>query len=164
MKSLFCFLLVTVLNAHNVEKTALGGHKLTMQEAERILGESCQLKESTSSLANGGHQYKSTYVAKSSDEQSGKLVALYFMFESYGSEADARKTFDTFKTSNQDHAGFDRLTNIGDEAFGHGDAKNFYLIITRKGNELVRFKVNKITSKTSLVDLKKIADDLLARV
>ncbi|GAB3219749.1 hypothetical protein [Spirosoma arcticum] len=164
MKTFICILFVTFLNAHNIEKTTLGGHKLTIQEAERILGESCQLKESVSSLENGGHKYKSTYTANSTDEKIYKRVALNFIFESYGAEIDAKKTFETFKESNQSYAGFEILANLGDEAFFHSDNKNFYLVIARKGNEMIRLKVNKITAKTSLTELKKIASDVIARV
>ena len=164
MKTLICILFVMSLNTHNIEKIALGGHKLTIQEAERILGESCQLKESVSSLENGGQKYKSTYVANSTDEKIDKRVALNFMFESYGAEIDAKKTFETFKESNQSYTGFEILANLGDEAFFHTDNKNFYLVIARKGNEMIRLKVNKITAKTSLTELKKIASDVIARV
>ena len=164
MKSLICILFITFLNTHNVEKTALGGHKLTIQEAERILGESCQLKESESSLKNGGHTYKSTYIANSSDEKSNNVVALHFIFESYGSEIDAKKTFDGFKVSNQASDGFELIGDLGNEAFFHTDKKNFYLIIARKGNEMIRLKVNKITAKTSLAELKTIANEVMARV
>ena len=164
MKTLICILFVTFLNARTSEKTTFGGHKLTIQEAERILGESCQLKESISSLENGGHKYKSTFVANPTDEKIDRKVALNFIFESYKAEIDAKKTFATFKESNQSYAGFELLANLGDEAFFHSDNNNFYLIIARKGNEMIRLKVNKITTKTSLTELKKIASDVMARV
>lgn len=164
MKTIICILVVMFLSAYTSEKATFGGHTLTRQEAERILGESCQLKESVSSSENGGHKYKSTYVANSTDDKLDKRVALDYMFDSYKTELDAKKTFNTFKESNQAYAGFDLLTNLGDEAFFHSDNKNFYLIIARKGNEMIRLKVNKITPKTSLPELKKIAGDVLARV
>lgn len=164
MKSLICILFVTFLNTNNVRKTGFGGHKLTVQQAERILGEPCQLKEDKNSLENGGHTYKSTYVARSSDEKSNKIVALNFIFESYGNEADAKKTFDTFKVSNQTSDGFELMNNPGYDAFVHSDRKNFYLLIARKGNEMIRIKVNKITAKTSIAELKKIANDVISRV
>lgn len=164
MKTFICILFVTFLNVYSIEKTTLGGHKLTRQEAERILGEPCQLKEGVSSSENGGHKYKSTYVANSTDVKLNKPVALNFIFESYSAEIDAKKTFETFKESNQSYAGFELLAGLGDEAFFHSDNKNFYLVIARKGNEMIRLKVNKITAKTSLTELKKIAGDVIARV
>jgi hypothetical protein len=164
MKILLLPLFLIFFNIKSIEKNTLGGHKLTTQEAERILGESCQLKESSNSLENGGHKYKSTYLANSSDEKLNKIIALNFMFESYGDEKDAQKMFETFKLSNEKLERFEIINNIGDEGFFHTDNKNFYLIIVRKGNELVRFKVNKITTKTSLIELKKVANDLVGRI
>lgn len=164
MKSLICILFVAFLNTHNVGKSGLGGHLLTIQEAERILGEACQLKESASSHENGGHKYKSTYIANSANENSNNRVALYFIIESYRNETDAKKTFETFRVSNQASDGFELVNDLGNEAFFHSDKQNFYLLIARKGNEMIRLKVNKITAKTSLVELKKIATDVIARV
>jgi hypothetical protein len=143
---------------------APGGHRLTQQEAERILGEACQLKESSTSAQGGGHQFKSTYLAQSSDEQAGKIVALYYGFDSYASEAEAKKLFDTFKTSNQQRLGFETLTHLGDEAFFHTDNQHFGLVIARKGNEIIRIKINLITPKTSFEALKQVAAEVVRRV
>lgn len=164
MKNITFILLLTFFNLKYVERIAFGGHKLTIEEATRILGESCQLKESNSTAKNGGHQYKSTYWTHSSDEKLDKIVALYFIFESYINEAEAKTTFDTFRQSNQSNEGFEMMPNLGDEAFFQTDKHNFCLIIARKGNEIVRFKVNKMTSKTSLTELKQIANDLVLRI
>ncbi len=164
MKVLCIFLFATLLNTLGIEKKIVGGHKLTMHEAERILGESCQLKESTTSTKAGGHKYKSTYLANSSDEKSDRIIALYYSFESFTDEAAAKEKFNTFKVSNQTYEGFEMLNDLGDESFFQSDSKNFCLLIVRKGNEMILFKVNKMTSKTSLENLKKIALDVVQRV
>jgi hypothetical protein len=163
MKSLIYIAIVIFFSFTNNKKLTLGGHKLTLQEAERILGERCQLNHDESSATNGNHQYKSVYWANSSNESSTK-VALYFAFESFGNENDAQKVFEGLKTSNQNHAGFEILQNLGNEAFFHSYSQNFYLIITRKNNEIIRLKVNKITPKTSITELKKVASEVIARV
>jgi hypothetical protein len=162
MKSLITILLVNLFCTFPVEK--MGGHKLTQQEAEQILGASCQLKDSQTLPEHGGHTYKSTYQTDADNALSGKVSTLYFMFESYGQEAEAAQTFRKFRESNQTHAGFELMPNLGDEAFFHTDKENFCLIIARKGNEMIRLKVNKVTDKTSLPELKKVAGDLLARI
>ena len=46
--------------------------------------------------------------------------------------------------------GIKTLKNMGDEAYFHTDNQNFYFIMARKGNRMIRMKVNKVTSKTSL--------------
>jgi hypothetical protein len=164
MKNIILISLLFSFNLKYVERIVFGGHKLTIEEATRILGEPCQLKESQSTAKNGGHQYKSTYLAHSSGETPDKIVALYFVFESYANEVEAKTTFDTFKPSNQNNEGFEMMSNLGNDAFFQTDKHNFCLIIVCKGNEIVRFKVNKMTSKTSLTELKQIANDLVSRV
>lgn len=158
MKSLFLVLLFPLLNFSKTERNVFGGHKLTIQEAEKILGETCELKESGNEAKNGGHKYKSTHIGNSSANH-----ALYFIFESFESELSADKTFDEFKVSNQSFQGFETIENIGNEAFFHTDKENFGLIIARKGNEIIRLKVNKLNNKTSISELKKVAADIIAR-
>lgn len=164
MKTLTILLLATFLNTHGIEKIIFGGHKLTMQEAERILGESCQLKESNNATTNGGHKYKSTHIANSSDEKSDKRIALYFSFESYKGEHEAKEIFSRFTESNKTLVGFEMLNDLGDESFFHTDSENFCLIVVRKQNEMIVLKVNKISPNTSLFELKKIAKDIIQRV
>ena len=158
MKTLILVLLFPFLNFSKTERNAFGGHKLTLQEAERILGETCELKESGNESKNGVHKYKSTHIGQSSANH-----ALYFIFESYENELSAKKTFEDFRLSNQSLRGFETIENIGNEAFFHTDKENFGLIIARKGNEIIRLKVNKLNGKTSISELKKVAADIIAR-
>lgn len=158
MKNLILLILLPFMHFPKTENAAFGGHKLTIQEAERILGETCELKESGNETKNGGHKYKSTHIGNSSANH-----ALYFIFESYESELSADKTFDDFKESNQSFQGFENIENIGNEAFFHTDKENFGLIIAREGNEIIRLKVNKLNTKTSISELKKVAADIIAR-
>jgi hypothetical protein len=54
MKSLLLILLATTLHTINLDSHLLGGYKLTLPEAERILGEPCHLKQSMDTVSNGG--------------------------------------------------------------------------------------------------------------
>jgi hypothetical protein len=76
MKSLILLILLPFMHFSKTKDIAFGGHKLTLQEAERILGETCDLKESGNESKNGGHKYKSTHIGQSSANH-----ALYFIFE-----------------------------------------------------------------------------------
>lgn len=158
MKSLILLILLPFMHFSKTKDIAFGGHKLTLQEAERILGETCELKESGNESKNGGHKYKSTHIGQSSANH-----ALYFIFESYENELSAKKIFEDFRLSNQSLQGFETIENIGNEAFFHTDKENFGLIIARKGNEIIRLKVNKLNGKTSISELKKVAADIIAR-
>jgi hypothetical protein len=137
----------------------LGGHDLTLAEASGILGEPCIQLEKTSTAENGGHQFRTSFVAESSDK-----VLLSYMFESYRDADTANDKYDEFYNENASMLGFNKLTDLGDEAFYHSDDKNFSLIIVRKDNEMIRIKVNKITTKYSQKALKKTIVDLLQRI
>ena len=158
MKCLILLILLPFMHFSNTKNIAFGGQKLTLKEAERILGETCEVKESGNASKNGGHKYKSTHIGQSSANH-----ALYFIFESYENELSAKKTFEDFRLSNQSLRGFETIENIGNEAFFHTDKENFGLIIARKGNEIIRLKVNKLNGKTSISELKKVAADIIAR-
>jgi hypothetical protein len=136
-----------------------GGHKLTIGEAERIMGESCALKEDTVSQTDGGHKSRMKFVAKVSEKN-----ALYYSFESFKDDESAKKLYNTWKESNQVHQGFEILENMGDDGFFQSDNANFYTLITRKGNEILVLKVNKISPKTSIREMKKVTGELLKRI
>jgi hypothetical protein len=160
MKTLVSILLFNCFNFLSL----FGGHKITVEEATLILGESCYQTETESTNKSFGHQFKSTFTANSSSEKKSKTVALYYMFESYKDETSAKNAFAIFRESNEDSKGFELLNNLGDEAFFHTDNENFCLTIARKNNELIRLKVNKLTKKTSTSELKKVAENLLSRI
>jgi hypothetical protein len=163
MKTIIFFLLSLTLCSGNVNRPLKGEFKLTLAEAERILGESCKLGEVKDSVFGENYQYKSTYIANAGGEKS-KPITLYYMFEVYKEEAETKEIFDGFRVGNQNHKGFGLRKNLGDEAFFHSDGKNFDLLVVRKGNKMIRFKVNKISSKTSQEELNKIALDIIKRV
>ena len=163
MKSLILILLVITFKTIYIESKPKTIPELTLEEAELILGESCYLKESTQTSSNGIQKFKSTFLTNSSIGSS-KVIALDYMFESYSDEIDAKKMFESFKLSNETFEGFELMTNLGDEAFFHTDKQNFNLVIARKKNKMMRIKINKITKKTSLAELKKISSEIVTRI
>ena len=74
---------------------------------------------------------------------------------------DLKKTYELkladILKQNENMPGLKKLNKIGDQAFLHTDNKNFLIIISRKGNKIVRLKVNKLTSMTSLNELQNIS-------
>jgi hypothetical protein len=86
------------------------------------------------------------------------------MFDSYENEAEAIKLYSEFQKSNQHQSGYETLNGVGEEAFFHSDGKNFCLIIVRKKNEMIRLKVNKFSEKTSVAELKAVANDIINRI
>ncbi|MDI9879085.1 hypothetical protein [Flectobacillus longus] len=156
-------ILYGLISIFSLVAPVVGGYKITQQEATRILGESCELTESTSASKNGGHEYKCKFLTKSSTVDSPQR-ALYFMFESYANDAEAIKMFSEFQKSNQHQSGYEILSSVGEEAFFHSDGKNFCLVIVRKKNEMIRLKVNKFSEKTSITELKAVANDIISRI
>jgi len=65
MKIILISLLSLIYSFHGAN---WGGHKLTLQEAERIMGESCTLKEDKVSQKEEGHKNMMTYLANTSDK------------------------------------------------------------------------------------------------
>ena len=134
-------------------------------DAEKILGESATLASTSSEIRDLVPRTGCTWTANQPDVAKNVTGHLYFLSETYATEADAHKVFQSFYTQNMNNAGIEKMKDASDEGFMHTDGQNFQLVIIRKGNKLIRLKVNKITSHTaplsSLQSLgKKIASGL----
>ncbi|HEY9840276.1 MAG: hypothetical protein ACAI44_18275 [Candidatus Sericytochromatia bacterium] len=122
---------------------------LTLAQAESILGEKARLSESAAYLQNAVRTYASTYQANSPDRASGKTGALYFMLEEYPDVAAATVGYAGIWDGNKAHEGIQQLADLGDQAYFHSDGSHFLFVLARKGRQMIRLKVNKITSQTS---------------
>ncbi len=162
MKSLLIILLAITFQTGKIDSKLKGSHELTAQEAQRILGEPCHLQTTEDTLLKGVQTHKSTFLANSAS--SPKKITLYYMFESYRDNDGAKKIFESYWESNGKSQGFELMSNLGDQAFFHNDGHNFNLLIVRKGNKMVRFKINKTTPKTSTDELKLIANEVVGRI
>lgn len=162
MKTILCLLLFVSCHLNQDNAIIKAGndkqaYALTLQEAQSILGEPCHIKESSDSTKEGVHEYKSSYEANAIDVATNKVGMLYYMYEDYKSEAAAKKTYNDIMVSNQKSQGFEIMAQFGDGAYFHSDNRNFHFILARKGNKMIRLKVNKVTSKTSVEGLKSVA-------
>jgi len=135
---------------------------LTLQDAEKILGEPAHLTDSINSVEDGVSTYKLGYIANNIDMTTGKTGAIYFLLEQFENVNDAQKKYKSIKTANEDHEGVKVLRNLGDEAYFHSDGENFYFVIVRYKEKMFNMKVNKITSKTSLNEFNSVAENLTA--
>lgn len=174
MKTLVC-LLVLVFGYLNQDHQILDvanastninspSYALTLQEAQSILGEPAHIKESSDSVKIDLREYKSVFESNALDAATNKTGMLYYMYEDYKSEAAAKKTYKDIKESNQKSQGSEIMTQFGDEAYFHSDHRNFHFILARKANKMIRLKVNKVTSKTSVAALKRVAREVLGRI
>jgi hypothetical protein len=124
---------------------------LAKSDVEKILGSPAQQTESQTFNNKGVIQHKCTWKATKEDLNSN----LYYIGEQYDNAEAAHKVFTDIVTSNTG-SGQSR-PDIGDEAWLHSDGTNFIIIIVRKGDKMIRMKVNKLTKETSIDEMKRIA-------
>jgi len=132
----------------------------THQQAVRILGEPAHMKDSSSQNSGGISRQSCSFFAITMDSISGKTGAIYFMIEEYNDIARAKDTYESIRKSNEGHEGIKTLNGLGDEAYFHSDNSNFYFILVRKREKVIRMKVNKITSHTSLDAFHSVAREI----
>ena len=82
---------------------------------------------------------------------------LYVLSAKYTGGAAAHQAYAAIVSANAGMPGQEKLNGIGDEAFFHTDSQHFELLIFRKNDRMVTLKVNRITAKTSVTELRKLA-------
>ncbi|MBN8719236.1 MAG: hypothetical protein J0H85_07315 [Sediminibacterium magnilacihabitans] len=135
----------------------------TKTEADKIMGQSTHLADSSSKFKGLSASYLCAYLTDVKDAPTGKTGAIYFLFEQYQQISDAKKKYADIMLANKPH-GIENINNLGDEAYFHTDKVHFYFIMVRKGKNVFNIKVNKITSSTSLKELNKIANRITALI
>lgn len=140
-----------------------GDSLFTLSDAEKILGEKAYITDRSMTPGEGVAVFKSTYTAKSTDKKSGKTGNVYFMVEQFAQDSSAKKVYTDIKIANENH-GIKVLGDLGDEAYFHSDNENFYFILIRKRTALIRLKVNRITSTTSLDQFNSVARNVSDKI
>ncbi|HSZ86981.1 MAG TPA: hypothetical protein VK787_13190 [Puia sp.] len=158
MKKTFFILIAVVFVSLSYSQSKKNNICIAQTDAEKILGQPAQLTQNSSEVKNGIDQQKCTYTANAKEN---KISNLYFMFEKYNNAKSAHKAYQNILSQNANMQELKRIENIGDEAFIHTDDANFLMIICRKENKMLRLKVNKLTSTTSIDEMKKTAMKLL---
>jgi hypothetical protein len=121
-------------------------------DAEKILGYPASQTESITVNENNVVQHKCSWKATQDDLNSN----LYYIDEHHDNAESAHKVFDDIVVSNRNNPGHSR-PDIGDEAWLHSDGTNFCLLMVRKGNKIIRMKVNRLTKETSVEEMKRVA-------
>jgi len=135
---------------------------LEKADAEKILGQPARITENTTEKTDSSAKYRCTYTADRTEASSGKLGHVYYMFETYRSENVSKKVYTQIFSQNASMPHLDTIKNLGDEALRHTDNENFDMIIVRKGNKIVRIKVNRLTKMTSAFELLVVAEKITA--
>lgn len=135
----------------------------TKTDADKIMGQSTHLSDSSSKIERLSASFLCAYLTDSKDSSTGKIGAIYFLFEQYQQVSDAKKKYTDIMLANKPH-GIKNLSNLGDEAYFHTDGAHFYFIMVRKGKHVFNIKVNKITSTTSLKEFNRVARRITALI
>jgi hypothetical protein len=134
----------------------------TLTEAEKIMGESAQFTDSSTSLDNGNNVYSCSYTAIKEDKPGRKGVVYFLLLEYPDSDVASREYNSVLKANEKN--GIEILQGLGDEAYFHTDNENFYFIQVRKGKKVFRIKVNKLTSKTSKENFDLVAKQITEKL
>ena len=132
----------------------------TKSDAEKILGEPAHLTDSSFSVSRDTTEFRCTYTANAADLKTGKTGNIYFLSEHYTSISIAKTVYSFIKKGNENHEGVKVIHDLGDEAYFHSDGENFYFILVRKGQKMIRMKVNKTTSTTSESEFNRVAREI----
>ncbi len=139
-------------------------YPLSLAEARKVMGEDVRITEDKDSVASGYFRHKYTFSTLRVLNATGQPSNLFYVYEQYANIKEAEKVCEDVRMTNQGLSGFEKVKGLGDEALYHTDARNFRIIIARKGNKIIRMKVNKITEKTSHESLRSVAAEVIGRI
>ncbi|AHF17265.1 hypothetical protein [Niabella soli] len=135
----------------------------TKADADKIMGQSTHLTDSSSKVKGLSSSYLCSYKTDVTEPGTGKTGAVYFLFEQYQQISGAKKRYADVMLANKPH-GIEDISDLGDEAYFHTDGTGFYFIMVRKGKNVFNIKVNKIIKTTSLSEFKKTARKIAAAI
>ena len=138
-----------------VDSTAIASKLITLPLAEKIMGEPAKLTCNEFVKKTDTLEYKCDYTALSQDQTTSKTGKLYFMYEVYASVAAAANAYTFFYKANSASEGIEIVPGLGDEAYYHSDGENFYFFLVRKNKKMIRLKLNKVTSHSSVKEFKE---------
>lgn len=157
----FVFTVACSTHPHTFARDLKPCQFFTLPDAEKIIGKAKQTGELTETK-DTGNILRCTYTAI--EKINGHDTNLFLVVELAKNETAAKLIYTSLKKANEDLPGLEDISDLGDEAYFHTDGENFYFILVRKGDKLVRMKLNKITKKTSPVDLKAAAKFVIEKL
>jgi len=140
------------------DSNAIATKLLTLPYAEKIMGEPAQLTGNTFLKKIDTLEYKCDYTAIAEDKITRKTGKLYFMYEVYASVDAAKNAYTAIYEANRHNQGAEVVSGLGDQAYYHSDGKNFYFCLVRKGENMFRMKVNKVTIHSSEKGFKEVTN------
>ena len=133
-------------------------------QAERILGKKGRLEKVTAYLDGETRTYQASFRDDQLDPVTGRAGVLGYKYEEYESAETARAFLDsTLKANRLDPKDGIRMEGGAElHYFTGGDATRMFMIL--KENRLIGIKVNPLTSRYSLVELRMVATELAKKL
>lgn len=136
---------------------------LGVAEAERILGNDSRVESAAAYLAEGTRTYQSAFRDDRLDPSTGKTGILYYMYEEYPDAEAARSyLYSTLKANRIRPEDGDHRGPVELHYLAGGEVVRMVMILHE--GRLLRLKVNQVTSRYSLVEFKKVAEELASRL
>lgn len=148
MKTIACILLLITCFYGGIPQ-------ISVPDAEKILGQRVRLTKNAKESTGAITKMRMTFTGIT--DTTGHL---YTLSAKYAGAAEARKAYAAIMAGNAGMPGEEKLTGLGNEAFFHTDKQHFDLLIFRKNDQLVTLKVNRISSRVSLIELRRLANKL----
>jgi hypothetical protein len=133
-------------------------------EAGRILGKASRLEGATAYEEGGTKVYLSAFRDDLLDPRTGKTGILYYMLEEYQSGEAARSFLKSTKKENRQKPGADIRLPGGAEIHYLRGGEVIRMALILKGRQLVRLKVNQATSRYSLDQFMRVAEELASQL
>ena len=147
-----------------IDTMATATKLLTLTDAEKIMGERAKLTGNTFIKKGDTLEYKCDYTALSLDAVTSKIGKLYFMYEVYDGVAPAAHAYAAIYQANSRHEGVEVVSGLGNEAYYHSDQTGFYFFLVRKNKKMIRLKLNKVTSHSSVIEFKNVTKHIVDKL
>ena len=86
------------------------------------------------------------------------------MYEVYGGVAAAANAYAAIYQANSRHEGVEVVSGLGNEAYYHSDQTGFYFFLVRKNKKMIRLKLNKVTSHSSVIEFKNVTKGIVDKL
>jgi hypothetical protein len=137
---------------------------LDSREAELILGNQSSMEKVAAYIDDGTRAYLLEFRDGWLDPETSKTGILYYMFEEYRSADAARAFLDSTLKANHNNPGDSIPMEGGAELHYLTGGRVIRMAMILKENHLIRLKVNQVTSRYSLNEFQKVAEELASQL
>lgn len=130
---------------------------ISTDEAEKVLGGKTHVRDSSWKISGGILRYMTTILSYANDKKTGQNKKLFFSYEEYQHEGEAKDIYSPIKEENGKSAVVNDFAETGDEAFWVIDQSGFPFIMVRKNKKIFKFKIYYVTKKGAFEQLQALA-------